>query len=34
MEKSKRANELVDVSLKKWKEHGGLFITLKELNLL
>ena len=34
MEKSKQANELVDVLLKKWKEHGGLFITLKELNLL
>ena len=34
MEKSKRANELVIVLLKKWKEHGGLFITLKELNLL
>ena len=33
MEKSKRANKLVDWLLKKCKEHGGPITTLKEFNL-
>ena len=33
MGKSKRANELVDWLLKKYKEHGGPITTLNELNL-
>ena len=32
MGKSKRANELVDWLLKKYKEHGGPITTLNELN--
>ena len=33
MEKSKRANKLVDLLLIKYKEHGGPIKTLKKLNL-
>ena len=33
MEKSKQAKELVDLLLKRCKEHGGPITTVKELNL-
>ena len=32
-EKSKQATKLIDLLLKKCKEHGGPITTLKELNL-